>query len=121
MINKRKEAYHKFYEYELVEGSHGHQSAEDNPQDKILQELYSQCLHIHSEISPATHSPLSEKFLWPARDNGVFMIVVDKTSGNKEDSYGRRIEIESMPPNAEMPKGLAKLLKDFEFVKSKSP
>jgi len=117
---KRQEVYQRNYDWQVVPGSHGHESWENNPDDKITHKLSASCIHVSRNLNLTTHSLESDKFLW--YENGIFLLTVEIKPGNEDravSNYGRSVTIEAMPETAPIPVGLAKLLEDNFFRKVK--
>ena len=120
---KRIEIYSRIYEYKKQEGHHGHESIRDNPDDTIDSSLYERCFDNGNDLCKSGIARVvnTKNFLW--YDQGLFKINVDKDLYMKnipENHYNRRVEIESMPPDARIPRGLLEILERYEFQKQES-
>ncbi len=97
--------------------------AEDNQKDTIITELSKNCLKHNFDFDVNTNDTRKYgtlSFLW--FESGLFRIVVSREHIHQKmpydsSGYKRKITIESMPPEAQLPQGLVKLLTENGFTK----
>jgi hypothetical protein len=102
------------YDYNICEGSHGAQSYEKDPNDKIDEELSRECFVLEPQINPSTGSIIKKRYKWFG--GAVLCHISTRTSPHAvAHRYVREVEIEMMPTEALLPRGLLSLISKNEF------